>query len=106
MTYLLRTAMMLSAVLCTTAGRPLAAQQAQDATLVAPVSAVRDSSTNTSTVAQGPRATPVFQSVVPRLDRSNALTSPALPQEGGQNTFVISTLGLVLIALIIVLLIR
>jgi len=95
---LLRTAAILIAVSCVAAVTPLLAQQAQDA--------VRAPGTSTSsTTLPGPRLSPEFQRFEPGLTPSDAPAGSSALVAAGSHTIVISTLALVLIAVIIVLLI-
>ena len=102
---LIRATLVLVAVLCIAAVTSLPAQQAPDSARVVPASSVQASSPSAAEL--GPRVAPRFHSVVPSLERSDASRGSALaPQDGGHSTIVISTLGLVLILVIVVLLLR
>jgi len=93
----------LIAALCAAAVTPLWGQQASDSARAVPVSPARSPS---AAALPGPRLVPQFQRVEPRL-ASRATTSqrPAFMDAGGQHTIVVSTLALVLAAIIVVLLV-
>jgi hypothetical protein len=102
---LLRTAMILIAVLCVAAATPLASQQAPDSARVVPASTAQASAPGPTLA--GPRvSSPRFQRYEPTLARTDASAGSALAIEGGSHTIVISTLALVLIVIIIVLLVK
>jgi hypothetical protein len=100
---LFRVAMILIAVSCTAAVKPLLAQQAPDAVRVTETSSAQASAP--STAQPGPRLSPQFQRFEPSVAPSNASGSSSLAAAAGSHTIVISTLALVLIVVIIVLLI-
>ena len=102
-------ALALITVLC--AASPLAAMTESDTTRVAKAGTMQPSfnpatiqanSPGISTL--GPRLAPQFASAQPVLAQSNSQQVAAMAQEGQNHTIVISTLALVLGALVIVLL--
>lgn len=98
-----RAGLILIAVLCAAAVTPLAGQQAQDSARVVPASPARVSAP--STIPLGPRLSPQFQRVEPRLAPSSASQNSSFAAAAGQHTIVISTLALVLVVIIVVLLV-
>lgn len=100
---LFRVAVILIAMSCAAAVTPVLAQQAPDAARVTETSSAQASAP--STAQPGPRLSPQFQRFEPSVAPSNASGSSSLAAAEGTHTIVISTLALVLIAVIIVLLI-
>lgn len=100
-------ALILIAVLCAAAVTPLKGQQSPDSARVAPASAVPTSApqASSSNTTLGPRLSPQFQRVEPRLAPSTASEGSSLALAAGQHTIVFSTLALVLAVIIIVLLV-
>jgi len=94
-------AMVLVAVLCVAAGRPLAAQQASGSAPPAAASAAQASSA--SAVLPGPRLRPEWQRVEPSFVGGS--TSAPMAASGGSHTVTVTTLVLVLVVIIAVLLI-
>ena len=93
----------LATVLGAAAITPLVGQQAPDSTRVAPAISPRASAP--STIPLGPRLSSPFQRTEPRLAPSSAAHRSFSAFEGGQHTIVISTLAIVLAAIIVVLLV-
>lgn len=102
-----RAAMILMAGWVAASVTPLAGQQAADSSGVppssAPVSPAR--ATSPSATVLGPRITPRFQRVEPRLAPSRVSERSSLAVAGGQHVIVVSTLVLVLATILIVLLV-
>ena len=101
---LCRATVILIAVVCAAAVSSLPAQQAPDSARVVQASPAQASVP--SAAPAGPRLAPRLQSVEPRLARNDASRGLAPAPQGGNSTIVISTLGLVLILVIVILLLR
>lgn len=102
-----RNTMALVAMFCVAAVTQLPAQQIADSARVvpaaapAPVAAVQTDIP--STTVPGPRLTPRLKSVEPTLVRSDASSGLALAPQSGSSTIVISTAGLLIVLLIVLL---
>jgi len=96
-----RGAMILVAVLCVAAARPLAAQQSSGSAPPAGVSAPQ--ATSASAALPGPRLRPEWQHVEPSFV-GTSMSAP-MAASGGSHTVTVTTLVLVLVVIIAVLLI-